>query len=106
MPSGIPDGTATGFHAGPLRAAQIDLYWGYMACMWVPYGQLISVDNINSCMYEYMQTFGKRELLLATTLQLLTAVTMTVCQNPSMPPSRIEPGTLVSTTIALTTNLH
>ena len=54
-------------------------------------------------MYEYMQPFGKQEFLLAMMFQLLTAVTMTVCQNPSMPPSRVEPGTSVSETITLTT---
>ena len=104
MPSGIPDGSATEIQAGPLRAAQIDLYWGYMGRIWVPYGQLISVYNNNSCMYEYIQPFGKRELLLAMTVPLLTAVTMTVYQNPSFPPSRLEPSTFVSKTIALTTN--
>ena len=104
MPSGIPDGSATWIQAGPIRAAQIDLYWGYMGRIWVPYGQLISVYNKNSCMYEHIQSFGVRELLLAMTLQLLTAVTMTVCQNPSMPPSSLEPGTFVSKTIALTTD--
>ena len=77
MPSGIPDGSATGIQAGPLRAAQIDLYWGYVGRIWVPYGQLISFYNNDSCMYEYIQPFGKRELLLTMTLQLLTAVTMT-----------------------------
>ena len=104
MPSGIPDGSATGIQAGPLRAAQIDLYWGYVGRIWVPYGQLISFYNNDSCMYEYIQPFGKRELLLAMTLQLFAAVTMTVCQNPSIPPSRLEPDTFVSKTIALTTN--
>ena len=106
MPSVNPDGSATGFYAGPLRAAQIDLYWGYVGRIWVPYGQLISFYNNDSCMYEYIQPFGKRELLLAMTLPLLTAVTMTVYQNPSMPLSRIELGTLVFKTIALTTNLR
>ena len=78
LPSRIPDGNATGIQAGPLRAAQIDLYWGYVGRIWVPYGQLISVYNNNSCMYEYVQPFGKREHLLTMTSQLFTAVTMTV----------------------------
>ena len=106
LPSGILDGSATGIHGGPLRAAQINLYWGYMGRIWVPSGQLISVYNKNCCMYEYIQPFGKRGLIRTMTLQLLTAVTMTVYQNPSMPLSRIELGTLVSKTIALTTNLR
>ena len=103
LPSRIPDGNATWIQAGPLRAAQIERYMG---SIWVPSGQLISVYNKNCCMYEYIQPFGKRELIRAMTLQLPTAVTMTVYQNPSMPLSRIELGTLVSKTIALTTNLR
>ena len=77
-----------------------------MGRIWVPSGQLISVYNKNCCMYEYIQPFGIRELLWAMMLHLLNAATMTIYQNPSMPLSRIELGTLVSKTIALTTNLR
>ena len=87
LPSGLLDGSATGFHVGPLRAAQIDLYGGYMGHIWVLYGQLISVYNNNSCMYEYIQPFGTRELSWTMTLQLLPAVTITIYQNPIHAPA-------------------
>ena len=103
MSSWYPDWSATRIHAGPLRAAQIDLYWGYMGPIWVPYGRPITVYDNNSCIYAYIQPFGKQEFLLAMMLQLLTAVTMTIRQNPSMPLSRFEPITSASETIALTT---
>ena len=100
------NGDSRGVVKGSPDRPILGVYGSHMGRIWVPYGQLISVYNNNSCMYEYVQPFGKREHLLAMTSQLFTAVTMTVSQNPSLPPSRLEPGTFVSKTIALTTNLR
>ena len=74
-----------------------------MGRIWVPYGQLISVYNNNSCMYGYIQPFWEAGALIGDDVTI-AAVTITVCHKPSMPPSRLEPGTFVSETIALTTN--
>ena len=104
VPSGIPDGIATEIHAGLLWAAQIDLYRGYMGCIWVPYGQLISVYNNNSCMYGYIQPFWEAGALIGDDVTITRCCYNDCMSNLSMPPSRLEPGTFVSKTIALTTN--
>ena len=54
-------------------------------------------------MYGYIQPFWEAGALIGDGVTI-AAVTITVCHKPSMPPSRLEPGTFVSKTIALTTN--